>query len=153
METLTIHVVEPNNEDLIALIAKLDDYLYSLYPADEVFGVDLEGAEVNEMVFVLAYWDGMAAGCGAYRPLDAQAAELKRIFVDPSFRNKGIASSILSFLEQEAMRAGFTSLLLETGPMQPESIALYKKFGFIDIAPFGEYADCPSSICMEKKLL
>ncbi|KPV60592.1 GCN5 family acetyltransferase [Paenibacillus sp. A3] len=152
METLTIQVVEPNNEHLIALIAKLDDYLYSLYPADEVFGVDLEGATVNEMVFVLAYSNGVAAGCGAYRPLDVQAAELKRIFVDPSSRNKGIASSILSFLEQEAARAGFTSLLLETGPMQPESIALYKKFGFIDIDPFGEYADCPSSICMEKKL-
>ncbi|MCP1310753.1 GNAT family N-acetyltransferase [Paenibacillus tyrfis] len=138
---------------MIALIAKLDDYLYSLYPADEVFGVDLEGAKVDEVVFVLAYWNGVATGCGAYRPLDAQAAELKRIFVDPSFRNKGIASSILSFLEQEAARAGFTSLLLETGPMQPESIALYKKFGFIDIAPFGEYVDCPSSICMEKRLL
>ncbi|MCP3776663.1 GNAT family N-acetyltransferase [Paenibacillus sp. MZ04-78.2] len=152
METFTIQVVEPNNEHLIALIAKLDDYLYSLYPPDEVFGVDLEGAKVNEMVFVLACCNGVAAGCGAYRPLDAQAAELKRIFVDPSFRNKRIASSILSFLEQEAARAGFRSLLLETGPMQPESIALYKKFGFIDIDPFGDYVDCPSSICMEKKL-
>ncbi|MFB6366411.1 GNAT family N-acetyltransferase [Paenibacillus elgii] len=61
----------------------------------------------------------------------------------PSFRNKGIASSILSFLKQEAARAGFRSLLLETGPMQPESIALYKKFGFIDIDPFGEYVEHP----------
>ncbi|PUA36358.1 GNAT family N-acetyltransferase [Paenibacillus elgii] len=153
MEMLTVQVVEPSNEHLLALIAKLDDYLYSLYPADEVFGVDLEGSDVDEVVFVLAYWDGAAAGCGAYRPLDAQAAELKRIFVDPYFRNKGIASSILSFLEQEAVRAGFTSLLLETGPMQPESIALYKKFGFIDIEPFGEYVNCLSSICMEKRLL
>jgi putative acetyltransferase len=149
---LTLQFSEPNNEDLLALIAKLDEYLYSLYPSEEVFVVNLDGPKVSDVVFVIAYLEDVTVGCGAYRPLDERTCELKRIFVDPSYRNKGIASRILSFLEQEAVHAGFTSLLLETGPMQPESIELYKKLGFVEIERFGEYVDCPSSICMGKKL-
>jgi len=152
MSSFHLQFVEPTNKELLALIAKLDDYLYSLYPADEVFVVDLDDSAVEDVVFVIAYADGAAAGCGAYRPLDERAAELKRIFVDTAYRNRGIASRILAFLEREAKRAGFTSLLLETGTMQPESIALYKKFGFRDIAPFGEYVDSPCSVCMAKEL-
>ncbi|MEK8126468.1 GNAT family N-acetyltransferase [Paenibacillus filicis] len=152
MGELTLQWVEPQNEDLLALIAKLDDYLYGLYPAEEVFVVDLDKPEVSQVVFVVAYEEGVAVGCGAYRPLDEQSCELKRIFVDPPYRNRGIASRLLAFLEQHAERAGFTSLLLETGLMQPESIELYKKFGFVDIERFGEYVDCPSSICMGKNL-
>jgi len=153
MEALTIQVVDTTNQDLLTLIGQLDDYLYTLYPPEEVFVVDVDQPQADGIVFALAHWNGKAAGCGAYRQLDGQSAELKRIYVDPSYRNKGIASRILTFLEQEAARAGFSSLLLETGPMQTESIALYKKLGFYDIEPFGAYIDCPSSICMKKDLV
>ncbi|GAA3413021.1 GNAT family N-acetyltransferase [Paenibacillus hodogayensis] len=152
MGELTLQTVKPNHNDLIALLSKLDRYLYSLYPAEEVFVIDLDEPKANDVVFVIAYLDNTAVGCGAYRPLDGQSCELKRIFVDPAYRNKGIASRLLSFLEQEAARAGFTAAVLETGIMQPESIGLYKKFGFVEIERFGEYADSLSSICMGKKL-
>lgn len=152
MNTLTLKITEPTNEHLLGLIAKLDDYLYSMYPAEEVFTVDLDEPKVQDVVFVVAYLDGTAVGCGAYRPLDEQSAELKRIFVDPSYRNKGIASRLLSFLENAAQQAGFSAMLLETGPMQHESIQLYRKYGYQLIEPFGEYVGCPSSICMRKHL-
>ncbi|ULL19126.1 GNAT family N-acetyltransferase [Paenibacillus sp. H1-7] len=153
MNTLTLQITEPKNKDLLDLIAKLDDYLYSIYPAEEVFVVDLDEPKVQDIVFVVAYLDGKAAGCGAYRPLDSHSAELKRIFVDPAYRNRGIASRVMTFLEQDAKQAGFTAMLLETGPMQQESIELYKKFGYELIDRFGEYIDCPSSICMRKHLV
>ncbi|MFF2090020.1 GNAT family N-acetyltransferase [Paenibacillus sp. NPDC058174] len=152
MEQLTLKIVDAGNEDLRGLIAKLDDYLYALYPSDEVHGVELENAEAERIVFVVAYWGHTAVGCGAYRPLDEQGCELKRIFVDPSYRNKGFASRVLSLLEQEIRQAGYQSILLETGLMQPESIALYKKFGFVEVERFGPYVDCSSSYCMGKAL-
>jgi putative acetyltransferase len=152
MSELALQFAGPKDEDLLALIAKLDEYLYSLYPSEEVFVVHLDEPKVSDVVFVIAYLDNVAVGCGAYRPLDEHSCELKRIFVDPAYRKKGIASALLSFLEQETAQAGFTSLLLETGLMQPESIELYKKFGFVDIERFGEYVDCHSSVCMGKAL-
>ncbi|WP_042162445.1 GNAT family N-acetyltransferase [Paenibacillus gorillae] len=150
MEQLTLQIVDAYNEDLRGLIAKLDNYLYALYPSDEVHGLELEQAEEDGVVFVVAYSGHIAVGCGAFRPLDERSCELKRIFVDPSYRNKGIASRILTLLEQKILQAGYHSILLETGLMQPESIALYKRFGFVEIERFGPYIDCESSYCMGK---
>ncbi|GGG58242.1 GNAT family N-acetyltransferase [Paenibacillus radicis (ex Gao et al. 2016)] len=152
MEQLTLQIVDAYNEDLRGLIAKLDNYLFALYPTDEVHGVELENAEAERVIFVGAYLGKAAVGCGAYRPFDERSCELKRIFVDPAYRNKGIASRILSFLEQEIKHAGYHSILLETGLVQPESIALYKKFGFVEIERFGPYIHCSSSYCMGKTL-
>ncbi|WP_079913601.1 GNAT family N-acetyltransferase [Paenibacillus sp. 32352] len=152
MDTIQLKRTDSANPDLLQLIAQLDEELYAKYPADEVFVVDLSDPSVQDVVFVIAYSGDAAAGCGAYRPLDGESAELKRIYVAPSFRKRGIASRLLGWPEHEARQAGYTTLRLETGPEQPESIALYEKCGYYFIAPFGEYVDCPSSICMEKKL-
>lgn len=152
MDTVLLKQTDAKDPALLHLISQLDDYLYSRYPAEEVFGVDLNDQAVQDVVFVTAYIDDVAVGCGAYRPLDKDSAELKRIYVDNSYRKRGIASKILTWLEQEAQLAGYSTLRLETGPEQPESIALYEKCGFYYIEPFGEYIHCPSSICMEKKL-
>lgn len=131
MGELTLQFSEPNNEDLLALIAKLDEYLYSLYPSEEVFVVNLDGPKVSDVVFVIAYLEDIAVGCGAYRPLDVRTCELKRIFVDPSYRNKGIASRILSFLEQEAAHAGFTSYYSKPGPCSPNQLSYIRNWGLL----------------------
>jgi putative acetyltransferase len=152
MRTIELKIVPPDDADLRSLTERLDKELLTLYPAEGIFGLDLSDPKAGEMTFCVAYANGTPAGCGAYRPLEPGIAELKRFFVEKSFRGKGIASLILNFVEDKAGAAGFGVLRLETGPKQPDAIGLYSKFGYRQIPLYGEYNDCQFSYCMEKKL-
>jgi putative acetyltransferase len=91
-------------------------------------------------------------GCGAVRLLSSSDAEIKRMYVKPEARRRGVAKALLAALEAEAIGLGATRLLLETGARQQEAIGLYGGAGFTGIEPFGEYMDSPLSICMAKQL-
>lgn len=152
MNDITMTLVRETHKDLQELIAKLDDYLSTLYPAEGIFGLDLADPKVNETLFVVAYHDGQPVGCGAIRPLDAESVEIKRFFVDVPYRNRGVASRILLFLEEQAKTQGYRFSRLETGEPQKESVHFYKKLGYAQIEPFGEYIGCEYSLCFEKSL-
>lgn len=152
MRTIEIKTVTPTDRDLHALIDRLDRELLTLYPAQGIFGVDFNDPKVYEMTFCVAYACGTPAGCGAFKPLGEGVAELKRFYVESSFRNKGIASLILDHIEHAAKKAGIAVMRLETGPRQPAAIALYRKYGYRQIALYGEYTGCEHSYCMEKRL-
>lgn len=152
MNDITMTLVRETHKDLQELIAKLDDYLSTLYPAEGIFGLDLADPKVNETLFVVAYHDGQPVGCGAIRPLDAESVEIKRFFVDVPYRNRGVASRILLFLEEQAKTRGYRFSRLETGEPQKESVHFYKKLGYTQIEPFGEYIGCEYSLCFEKSL-
>ena len=83
--------------------------------------------------------DGTPVGCGALRPLDPGAAEVKRMYVVPAARGRGISRLVLGGLEEEARRRGWASLKLETGPRQPEAVGLYTSAGYRPVAAFGHY--------------
>lgn len=100
----------------------------------------------------MAYLGGVPVGCGATRPLDRDNTELKRFFVDPVYRNKGVAQLILGELEARAKRAGFIFIKLEAGEKQFEALNFYRKHGYYPIDRFGEYVACESSVCYEKRL-
>ncbi|WP_240941143.1 GNAT family N-acetyltransferase [Paenibacillus sp. HB172176] len=151
-ERINIMVVPASDAGLRRLIAELDSYLSGLYPADEIFAVDLEAAETREMIFAVAYTDGKAVGCGAIRRLDEAAAELKRFYVLPECRRSGIAGELCRFLEKRCREQGIAVLRLETGAPQYESLGFYRKQGFYGIDRYGEYVHCESSLCMEKRL-
>lgn len=149
---IELRTVGPDNPDLHQLIAKLDDELLERYPKQGIFGLDFNDPKVKQVTFVIAYLGETPVGCGAIRPLDLDCAELKRFYVDPGYRNRGIASRILIFLENTAQALGYRKIRLETGPKQPESIALYEKNGYYAIELFGEYVGCEHSLCYEKNL-
>ncbi len=152
IDVLEIQTVESNHADLVKLIEQLDRYLFELYPADEVFVLDLEAPIAHDVEFMIAYLNGVAVGCGAIKPLEKNVGELKRFFVEPSVRNRGIAAKMLQALEQRALQKGLHIVRLETGNQQLAAIGFYRKNGYVDIPCFGEYASCVSSICMEKTL-
>ena len=79
-------------------------------------------------------------------------AEMKRVFVAPAARGKGVARLLMEALEREAAKLGVTLMQLETGIRQPEAIALYRKFGYAERGPFGSYQPDPLSLFMEKRL-
>lgn len=101
---------------------------------------------------IMAFIDGEPVGCGAFKAYDKNSAEIKRMFVKPSYRGQGVARAILSELEEWAKEAGFNSCLLETGKKQPEAIALYQKAGYQLISNYGQYEHVENSICMKKDL-
>ena len=84
--------------------------------------------------------------------LDADTAEIKRMYVAPGARGRGIGWMILDSLQTEARRLGARRLVLETGERQPEAVALYTRAGFARIPAFGEYIGSPLSVCMTKTL-
>lgn len=107
----------------------------------------------QETKVVLAVVNNQIAGCGALRIMqEPQTAELKRMFVQPGFRGKGISKQILSELEQWAKQSGMKYIKPETGKNQPEAIKLYRNAGYTITAPYGAYTNIPEAICMIKEI-
>lgn len=152
MHELQVKDVGIKDPDLLLLIDRLDAYLYELYPPEEVFTVDLDDPGLEAIHFAAAYADGKPVGCGAIKEIDATSTELKRFYVDPAARNRGIAGRMLRYLEEKARAHGYAVIRLETGEAQFEAVAFYKKNGYYAIEPYGEYIGCPSSACFEKRV-
>jgi GNAT superfamily N-acetyltransferase len=137
-----------------ALIAALNGELSGIYPEAGAnhFRLDPDEVAPGNGAFFVAYLGGDAVGCGALRRIDAGTAEIKRMFVRPEARGRGISVAILETLETEARRLGLRRILLETGVRQTEALALYRRGGYDSIPPYGEYLGSPLSVCMGKDL-
>jgi GNAT superfamily N-acetyltransferase len=137
------------------MIAALNGELSSLYPEQGAnhFRLDLEEVVEGRGVFLVAYSSGKPLGCGAIRRLDGNTAEIKRMYVEPSARGRGVGRVVLRALEAEARRLeGVDRIVLETGERQLEALGLYRSAGFVRIPAFGEYVGSPLSVCMEKRI-
>ena len=139
---------------VLSLILALNAELAQRYPEEGAnhFRLDPEEVGPGRGAFLVAYVDGKPVGCGAVRINEPGVGEIKRMFVIPEFRGKGVAGAVLDSLLDEGRKLGAHKLVLETGSRQPEAIALYRRAGFIEIPRFGEYVDSPMSLCMGKDL-
>jgi GNAT superfamily N-acetyltransferase len=97
------------------------------------------------VVLVARDGDGTALGCGALRALEDGVAEVKRMYVAPAARGRGVGKALLDGLEAAARDRGWTTLRLETGPRQPEAIGLYTGAGYRPIEAFGGYVGAPDA--------
>ncbi len=154
---MPIHVqkASPNSEAASELIGELSADLarrYSDMGDDGSGSFSPNDAAVPRSAFVVARLDGRPVGCGALRPMDDEAAEVKRMYVAESARRRGVARRILEELERAAAEFCYRFVRLETGLRQPEAIALYERCGFQRIPPFGKYVDNPMSVCFEKQV-
>lgn len=93
-----------------------------------------------------------AVACGALKHFDNKTAEIKRMYVEDSYRGKGISKLILNRLEETAINMNYKRIILETGLKQPEAMNLYEKSGFTKIKSYGRYKDEPDSVCYEKMI-
>ena len=84
--------------------------------------------------------------------MQADVGEVKRMYVEPAVRGRGLSKLLLSALEDAARRMGYIALRLETGDRQSEAVRLYESAGYRRIEPFGIYLHSPRSICFEKRL-
>jgi putative acetyltransferase len=142
----------PDQPAVIALIADLDAYQLTLYPPESVYALDLTALMQPEVRFAVARDASNAiVGCAAV-VLSPAYGEIKRMYVQPAMRGKGLARMLMEALEHATRAAGSPLMVLETGPYQPEAIALYERHGFQRCGPYGGYPDDPMSVFMRKPL-
>ena len=101
---------------------------------------------------IVVHLDGQAVACGALKEYEMGIMEVKRMYVVPSYRGRGIASNLLAELENWARELGYAKTILETGKKQPEAIRLYSKNGYTIIPNYGQYSGIENSVCFEKIL-
>lgn len=135
-------------EDILSLFK---EYMEMLLKNDPSFAVYLQlqnyDAEVQGLSrkyglpygrLYLALWKGEPAGCIALRRLDAQRCEMKRLYVRPEFRGKGIARRLVEQIIADANAIGCNAMLLDTLPFLGSAIRMYRGFGFYDIPRYND---------------
>ncbi len=142
-------MTSPDNTDFKQLVAELDADLKIRDGEEHAFYAQINKAS-NIKYAIVAYDNELAVGCGAFKEYSEDTIEVKRMYVLPHKRGRGIASEILKKLEQWAISLNYKKCLLETGKQQPEAIQLYKKNNYRIIPNFGKYENVENSICFEK---
>ena len=102
--------------------------------------------------FLVAFLDGEPAGCGGVGRLEETVGELRRMYVLPQHRGKGLGRALLVALEDAARELGYTTMRLETGNEAPEALGLYTASGYEPVPCWGPFATDPKSRCFEKPL-
>lgn len=146
-----IKLIRTNSEnpDFIKLVNLLDTELAIVDGKDHSFYSQFNKIDKIRYV-VVAYENEKPSGCGTIKEYGADSMEIKRMYVSPESRKKGIASKILEELEKWASELNIRKCVLETGKRQPEAIGLYKKNGYNLIPNYGQYAGVENSLCFEK---
>lgn len=137
------------NKDFIKLVSLLDAELAVTDGEDHAFYNQFNKIDKIKYV-VVAYDNEVALGCGAIKEYDSTTMEVKRMYVAPEHRGKGIAKKLLLELEHWASELSFERCMLETGKRQVEALRLYQKNGYTVIPNYGQYSGMENSVCFEK---
>lgn len=146
---MRIDVTAYDHPHAVALIAEVQQEYVVRYGDQDQTPVDPAEFAPPRGLFLVAYVDGTPAACGGWRASETDV-ELKRMYVVPAFRGRGLARAVLGELERTALAAGYRRVILETGTKQPEAIALYTSSGYGPVPRFGYYADAPESVHLGK---
>lgn len=149
---ITLLRTDSSNIHFVELVTMLDNDLKIRDGEDHAFFMKYNKIDTIKQV-VIAYFENSAIGCGAIKDYNENTVEVKRMFVRPQNRGKGVAGMILSELEKWALEFNYTNTILETGKRQPEAIRLYQKSGYTLIPNYGQYIGVESSVCLTKLLI
>ena len=149
---LQVRIEDPDQPGVCALLQMADKYFDSLYPPEQNHLLDMGALRAADVTFLVARLDDRIVGCAAIRYHGQDYAEIKRMFVVPKARGRGIGWHLIEQLERMAAESGYSLLRLETGRKQAEAISLYRAAGFVERGPFGAYPEAPMSLFLEKRL-
>jgi putative acetyltransferase len=150
-KTLEIRTESPMSKDSLSLIEASQHALEEVYSSDEIFTLDADELAAPNAQFLVARVDGKPVGCIAIVDM-LRYGELKRLFVSASARGMGLGRRLVEEAEAAARDIGLRVLRLETGPELDPAVRLYRGLGYAERGPFGDYADLPCSLFMEKRL-
>lgn len=140
-----------NSKDAYELINELSDELCRMTGSNGRGSFDNSDMDNPRALFVIAREDnGMAVGCGAFREVTGDVAELKRMYTRR--KSYGIGSMVLDYLENRAKEFGYSRIVLETRKCNTKAVSFYMKNGYQVINNYGKYMDRPEAICFEKLL-
>jgi GNAT superfamily N-acetyltransferase len=151
---LTITTCAMTDPDAAALVREMTVEVATLYGDDP----DQPSSYTPEMFappsgqFLVGYLDGRPVACAAYRRVEDRLAQAHRVFVRPAARGAGIARRMMVHVEAMAVEAGYDTLRLETGTLQPAAIRVYESLGYTPIPVFSPYEDDPVSVCYAKRI-
>jgi putative acetyltransferase len=151
MEQITLKRTNSADPDFQSLIKQLDADL-RLRNGDEMDEYDQHNIIAPIDTVVIAYADKEPVACGCFKKYNETTVEIKRMFVAPPARGKGISRKILAELETWAHTLGFGCIILETGGRQVEALALYQRAGYAPIANYPPYEKMEDSYCFRKEL-
>jgi GNAT superfamily N-acetyltransferase len=148
--------------DVVALTLQVQAHYSELYggPGDES-PVEVADFEAPTGHFVVGYVDGAPVAMGGWRRLgdrpglpSPNSAEIKRMYVAPAARRRGLSRLVLAELEATALAAGIDWLVLETGRPQTRAVGLYRASGYteVDGTPYGHYIGEPDVVHLGKSL-
>jgi len=152
---MKIEVDDLSGPEIRALLQEHVDEMHLISPPESVHALDLDGLRKPEITF----WsvrgeDGELLGCGALKELDALTGELKSMRTAKGATRRGVASTLLAHIVEEARKRGAKRLYLETGAEDffAPARALYQRFGFEACEPFADYTDDPNSVYLTRAL-
>jgi|SRR5882724_8675886 len=140
-----------DNKDFADLVRRLDADLALRNGSQNDFYSQYNKIDMIRHV-VIAYDDDTPVSCGAIKAFNDNSMEVKRMYTSSESRGKGIALKVLAELESWAGELSYNSCVLETGTMNPEALALYRKCGYVPIPNYDQYAGIETSICMSKAI-
>lgn len=148
---ITIAEEPADAPDAILLMDELSQTLEAITGSSGKNSFDPRDVSVPRAVFVLARTEtGELAGCGAIRPINESAGEIKRVYA--KVKTCGVGTQILAYLENKAQKLGYSSLCLETRLINHKAVSFYEKLGYHRIPNYGKYVGKPESVCFEKQL-
>ena len=153
-QTITIAEDDLTGADIVALLRYHLDQMVQHSPICSVHAFPVERLRALDVTFYALRIDGQLAACGALKQIDESHGELKSMRTDPAFLRRGLGEAMLLHLMAEARARGYARLSLETGRPEPfhAAHALYRKHGFAECPPFGDYTEDPFSMCMTRTL-
>lgn len=162
---LVLRAVGLDDPVAAAMVEAVQQEYVVRYGGRDAMTVDPAEVLPPEGLFLVAELAGRPAGCGGWRrhgraedgggdsaSASASVVELKRMYVDPGARRRGVAAALLAALERAAAAAGHTRVVLNSGDRQPEALALYARAGYTPVPGYGVYAGAPEAVFLGKTL-
>ena len=149
---LVIAAEDPSSPDAVRLMAELSEVLSAITGDSGLSSFGPDDVRVPRSRFLVARDEkGRAVGCGALRPLDGAAAEIKRMYAAQG--GNGVGAALLHALEQEADALGYHVIRLSTRIVNTRAVSFYERHGYRLIPNFGRYKGREESACFEKQLV
>lgn len=153
MSELEFIWTDGNNEEFHQFYLETEDYYSSIVGGKK----NREGFipyNLSESIsdVLLAYMDGVAVGCAGLKKYNDSDVEIKRVWVEPNYRGRHIATELMDRIEDKAREMGFKRAVLQTRPIMEDAVGLYEKRGYELIGNYPPYDKLEGAICMALNL-
>ncbi len=151
---MQISVEDPAGAEVAAFLGEHLADMYATSPPESVHALDVAALRAPEVTFWTARSDGALLGCGALKEIAPDHGEIKSMRTTAAARGQGVAAALLAHVVATAQQRGYVRLSLETGTEDYFAPArrLYRRHGFVDCEPFGDYVLDPHSVFLTREL-